>query len=204
MVLYTSSPPCGSVMAETKTTNQMEEKMKRLSLITVLALTLVATTAFARGRHGKRGFGGPGPNPVLAHAMLKDAGLSADQIAKIDKLHDAAQRKMIDLNHDLQLARLDMRKLLTPFKVNKPAVFKQLDKIDAIKSKLKKVHVGLRLDIRGVMTEQQWEKVRLMRAKMRAGRHGRARGPNGPGMGPGGAGGGMGPGAGMGAGGPDF
>ena len=165
--------------------NPMEAKMKRVSLIVVVVFSLVATTAFARGPRGKRGFGGPGPDPVLAHAALKDAGLSAKQLEQIDTLHDAAQRKTIDLRHDLDLARLEMRKLMSTYKVNKTAVMNQLDKIDGIKLRLKKIHVGLRLDIRKIMTEQQWEKVRLMRAKMRHGRRGMGEYGRGFGKGPG-------------------
>jgi Spy/CpxP family protein refolding chaperone len=117
-------------------------------------------------RHGfKRGFGGP--NPVVVKKFLKDAGCSDQQIRRIETLKDEVERKTLDIKHQVENARLDMKQLMQAENPDRAAIFKQIDKIGALRLQMKKARVGLMLDIRKELTPEQWEKLQAFKTEHR-------------------------------------
>ncbi len=88
-----------------------------------------------------------------------DLDLSAEQVQKVEKVRLKAQRKAIKLRADLKLARLDLRELLQSDHPNKTAIYKKLDQIGALRTKLEKTHIDARLEICNLLTPEQRAKL---------------------------------------------
>ena len=140
--------------------------MKRLISLLVVALLALPTMALA-GPGFKRGFkhGFKRMNPVIMKKVLKDAGCSDQQIRRIETLKDETERKTLDIKHEVEKARLDTKQLMQADNPDRAAIFKQIDKIGALRLKLKKAWVGMILDVRKELTPEQWEKVQLFKAE---------------------------------------
>jgi Spy/CpxP family protein refolding chaperone len=121
--------------------------------------------------HG-RGFGrGAGLG-----ALAKELNLSAAQKEKLAAVHDAHRRKAIAMRADLEVAQLDLHKLLRADTPDRRAIDAQIDRTTAMRGELHKARMGALLDARSVLTPQQREKLKELRAsrpRMRG--HGRHR-----------------------------
>ena len=152
--------------------------MKRLISILVVALLAVPTMAFA-GRGFKHGFGHGFKrlNPVMVKKVLKEAGASEQQIRRVQTLIDESKRKTLDLKHELEKGRMDIQQLMQADNPDRAAIFKQIDKVGALKLQMKKLWVGTILDVRKELTPEQWEKVQMFKAerKMKRRKHMRKR-----------------------------
>ena len=135
--------------------------MKRLITVVIL-LAFCSVPLVASARHG-RGFGKAGK--ILIKKALKEAGLSDQQIRRIEVLKSEADRAKIDIRADLEKGRLDFEQLLNVDSPNEAAVFKQLEKVHAIKLLLKKNHVKLMLQVRKEITPEQWQKLQELKAE---------------------------------------
>ena len=148
--------------------------MKRFISLMVVALLAMPTIALAgRGfkhgfkhgsKHGfKHGFGHM--NPVVVKKALQDAGCSDQQIRRIEILKNETERKTLDIRHEMEKARMDMKQMMQADNPDRVAIFKQLDKIAAVQLRLNKACVGLILDVRKEVTPEQWEKLQLLKAE---------------------------------------
>ena len=150
--------------------------MRRFISILVVALLALPTIALA-GPGFKRGFKhgfGPGGghgfnrlNPVMVKKVLKDAGASDQQVRRVQVLIDDTKSKTLDVKHELEKAHLDMQQLMQAENPDRAAIFKQIDKIGALKLQMKKLWVGTILDVRKELTPEQWEKVQMFKAERR-------------------------------------
>ena len=165
--------------------------MKTRTILIAALACLIALPALARpGRH--KGPGPRGPNPAVMEKTMKEAGLSDGQIRRIQNLHLETQRAQIDLRAELEKGRLEMQQLMQDYNVKESAVMAQVDKLAAIKVKIKKNELSLRLKVRKEMTQEQFDKFRslLMDKRQKFHRQHRGFGPGpqggpGPGFGPG-------------------
>ncbi len=153
--------------------------MKRISVIMLTAIALCLGPGVANA--------GKGP-PALKKKVMREIGLTDAQIKKIDDLTYKADREKLDVKHDVQKARLDLRHLMDSDKPSKSAVFSQVEKISALELKLKKNRVGLMLDVRALLKPEQWEKLQMFQAQRRFKHRERSmrqrKGGDGPGDGP--------------------
>ncbi len=136
----------------------------------------------------------PGPHMGMKKGMMKillkqKVGLSDKQIRSIEDLKYKADKERIDIDYKIKKGRLELERLMDEDKPDKARILKQVDKLGQLNTQLKKNRVGLMLDIRTLLTPQQWEKMeRLHREhrKMRRRKRMKRRGPMGPmGMDPG-------------------
>ena len=105
-------------------------------------------------RHG--GFG-----PMLA----RELDLTPQQIEKMKASHEAQQRKTIQGRADIQIARLDLRKLIEADKPDSRAIEAQIDRIAGLRAGLAKSRVAAMLDFRAALTPEQQKKLRELRDK---------------------------------------
>lgn len=123
----------------------------------------------------------------LARLDLTDA-----QRDRMRGIHEAQRRKDIQRHADLQLAAMDLRKLMRAEKADPMAVNAQIDKLSRLRADAMKSRFDTRQQALAVLTPEQLK--RLREGEPRGGGPGRGpggpdRGPGGPGRGPGGPGG---------------
>lgn len=151
--------------------------MKRALIIAVAALALLAAFAVAdpghRGRgsddmtcgmggrgmgHGADGFFGPG---MLLKAA-DEIGLDDGQKAKISQMAEQFGLERIDKTATLEKAELELRHM----RMNDAAdneILSQMDKVGKLKTEMQKMKFSHRQAIRGVLTEQQIDKLKEFR-----------------------------------------
>lgn len=102
------------------------------------------------------------PPEVIKHA-LRQAGLSTEQIKKIDEIFFAAEREKLELRHRLQQARLELSERLGAERPDRQAVMELAERIGRLETELRKNRLGLLLDIRAQMTPEQWAQIESRR-----------------------------------------
>ena len=133
----------------------------------------------------------PGPEMGMRKGMMKvmlkeKVGLNDKQIDAIQKLRYKADRARIDIEYQLKKEGLYLQELMDGDKPDKTKVLSQIDKLGTLNTQVKKNRIGLMLDIRALMTPQQWAKMEQLHREHRTmHRHRRIRrraGHRGPGV----------------------
>jgi Spy/CpxP family protein refolding chaperone len=148
-------------------------------------------------RDGNEGGGfhiGPGgmwwKNPMVVQRL----SLTADQTKKMDDIFQKSRLDLIDLKATVQKQEVMLEPLLSANPLDVPKAQAQIDKVADARASLEKADAKMLLDIRGVLTPDQWTKLRTRGSGgPGAGAPAPASAPGGPG-GPGGRGRGMRPG----------
>lgn len=139
------------------------------------------------GMRGHRGMGGPGGpgmgrgmrHPGMMFAMLD---LSDAQKAKMRDIHERAARTQIQTRADLQIARMDMAKLMRADNPDQSAINAQIDKMAQIRANMQKTRAGAMLEARAQLTPDQRKKMQAMHEQGPMMMHG-GMGQGHPGMG---------------------
>jgi len=92
--------------------------------------------------------------------MMKELDLSKEQREKIADLREKHERAAIRMRADLQTARLDLRRLARAEKPDRMAIGRQVDRIGQIRSEIEKARMMMVLDIRGLLTPEQQERMK--------------------------------------------
>ena len=104
---------------------------------------------------GMRGMQHAGMAMRLAALDLTDA-----QRAKMRDIHEAHARKAIQRRADMQLARMDLHKLMRAEKVDAAAVNAQIDKLARMRADAAKAAFDTHMQARAVLTPEQLKKLR--------------------------------------------
>ncbi len=122
------------------------------------------------GMRGMRGFGpggrmaGPGGMRMMHRQMMAEhLGLSDAQREKMRDIHERAQRGHIQARADIQIAKMDLHKLLCEDHVDRGAVDSQIDKIARLRTEQAHARMAAMLDAREVLTPDQRSKAKEMR-----------------------------------------
>lgn len=131
-----------------------------------------------KGMGGGRGMMGRGPGMGAGHGagmgMLAGLDLTDAQQEKVAAIHERAARQNVQARADLQIAQMDLGKLMHADKPDPRAIDAQIDKLATLRASMQKAHTATMLEVHGLLTPEQLKKVKSMR------------GPGGhPGMGPG-------------------
>ncbi|GEM_PF-1869496 len=94
-----------------------------------------------------------------------DLNLTDDQLAKIRDIRVEKRKKSVDLNADLEKAKIEMRELWDNGIPNQKAVDKKIDQISSIKAKIRKIAVASRIDELKVLTSEQLDKLNELKLK---------------------------------------
>ena len=98
----------------------------------------------------------------MRHGGMANLNLTEEQRTKMADIHDRSARRAIPIRSNLQIAELDLRKLLRADKPAKSAVDAQIDKIAKLRGDLQKSRMQAMLEARDILTPEQ-------RAKMHGG-----------------------------------
>ena len=116
------------------------------------------------GRQGGRGMRmRQGLGMRLAALDLTDA-----QREKLRDIHEAAARKSVQRRADIQLAHMDLRKLMRSETPSSAAVNAQIDKISKLQGDGMKARFDAMMQARAVLTPEQLKKLRAGPGAMRA------------------------------------
>ncbi|MBW2702948.1 MAG: periplasmic heavy metal sensor [Deltaproteobacteria bacterium] len=110
-----------------------------------------------------------GPHHMMKRVLIQLA-LSDTQMDEIEKLHFSAEREMIEIRHKLDQARLELEQAFEASEPDKKGLFALIERVEMLEVEKKKNRLGLMLDIRALMTLEQWKKLETMQ-KARKVRH---------------------------------
>ena len=110
-----------------------------------------------------------GPHHMMQR-VLSQLGLSGAQVEEIQKLHFSAEREMIEIRHELDQARLELEQAFEAREPDKAGIFALIEQVEKLEVQKKKNRLGLMLDIRALMTPEQWKQLEAMH-KARKVRH---------------------------------
>jgi Spy/CpxP family protein refolding chaperone len=108
--------------------------------------------------HGGRKFRARGP--MLMRMKLAQLNLTEAQRGKLRDLHEAHARKAVQRRADMQLARMDLAKLMRADKPEAGAVNAQIDKLTRLQSDGLKAAYETRMQARAVLTPEQLKQLR--------------------------------------------
>lgn len=100
------------------------------------------------------------------HARLAQLELTEAQRTKLRDLHESHARKAVQRRADLQLAQMDLRKLLRADRPEQGAINAQVDKITRLRAEGLKSAIDTRLQARAVLTPEQWKALHAPRRPM--------------------------------------
>jgi len=129
----------------------------------LVGLVVVATAgaAFAAGRER--------PRPRRDRAAIRqELGLSAEQESQLRSLRQETRKAAIQRRADLRLARLGLREALQAPSLDEGAVHAKAKQLADLRSAQFQANVETRLLLRKVLTPEQQEKLRTLRAERKA------------------------------------
>ena len=120
--------------------------------------------------HAHRGGHGPRGMMMRRGVAMRFAALDLTdaQREKLRDIHEAAARKGVQRRADIQLARMDLRKLMRAESPSASSVNAQIDKISRLEADGMKAHFDTFMQARAVLTPEQLKKLRSGPGEMRA------------------------------------
>lgn len=115
------------------------------------------------GRHpgnGRGMRGGPMGHGFGLHARWGALDLSDDQRSKLQALHETQARKAVQRRADMQLARIDLHKLMREDRPNMASVNSQIDKLARLHAEGLKARFETHMQARALLTPDQVKKLR--------------------------------------------
>ena len=163
--------------------------MKRLMFIPLtLAAALIATSALAQPGRAPHAPAGRQEHPRMAG--MEALNLTAEQKEKIHSIRTEAKKKSIDLRARQRIAQIELRELMAADTPDRGKIDAKVSEISKLHETMMRQHIDTALKIQQVLTPEQRQKAKELRAFARHGRHHRPEfrrhGPRFPrGMGPG-------------------
>jgi len=95
--------------------------------------------------------------------MAERLHLTDEQRTRIRDLHERQMRRGIQARADLQLARMDLHKLMRAPRPELTAINSQIDRMARMRADLAKSRVATMMESRAVLTPEQQKQMREMR-----------------------------------------
>jgi len=102
-------------------------------------------------------------NPRIAQQI----GLTADQQKKMDDIFQQNRLKLVDLSATLQKQELIMQPLMEAEQPDEGKILAQIDAIAQARAELEKNNARMLLEIRKVLTPDQWKKLKTIQPEDR-------------------------------------
>jgi len=115
------------------------------------------------GAPGRRGGMGRGMRGERMGMAMRALDLTSEQKKRMADIRDRQQRTAIRAQADMRIAALDLRKLMRADSPDRRAIESQIEKIGSMRTSMQKSRVGMMFDLRGVLTQEQKDKLKDMR-----------------------------------------
>ena len=140
----------------------MNKTLTAIAATTMFAM--MASPAMAEHGHGRgHGQGGFMMNPQMLERAAAKIGLDDNTLRLIkDKVY-TAKKQSIPLKAELETTELELRRALDSDAPDRATVMKLVDSVGTLKTQLTKVKLGVMLDIKGMLTQEQIGKLKAMR-----------------------------------------
>lgn len=158
----------------------MKKAMILCAVMSLVAATAMAWDGDACGRGGPdprgggpgmKGFGPPGgglDRLVRDTEAAKSLGVTDEQLSQVREIAYQSEILQVKNRADLEVAQMELRRLLESAKPTEEAVGKAVDKISALEAQMQKARIGEMLKIRGILGEEMIAKLRdSMREQLR-------------------------------------
>ncbi|MGA7524902.1 MAG: Spy/CpxP family protein refolding chaperone [Acidobacteriaceae bacterium] len=161
--------------------------------VAALAGVLSCGLAFAQGPdgpgrggpdgHGGPGFEGPAPMEHMFHDghfgrwwndphLAQQIGLTDQQKHQMDQIFLQHRLNLIDLNANLEKQEVLFGPMISADQPDETKILAQIDAIAQARADLEKANARMLFDLRKVLTPEQWQKLKAMRAERREGMRG--------------------------------
>ena len=90
---------------------------------------------------------------------LKGLDLTPEQQRKVKDIHERLQRKHIQADADMRLARMDLQKLLHSDSPERAKIEAQIDRVADMEAAMQKAHVATHLEMRALLTPEQLKRL---------------------------------------------
>lgn len=110
--------------------------------------------------------------------VLETVDLSDEQIQRIEAISDESMRRIIRLEADFRIARMDLENLLDQIdqqKLDLQELENQIDLVNKTRGELEKERIMMLARIRNVLSKDAIEKLKGIRGQFRKGRGGKGR-----------------------------
>ncbi|MEA1928781.1 MAG: Spy/CpxP family protein refolding chaperone, partial [Candidatus Auribacterota bacterium] len=123
----------------------------------------IASYSIARPGSGNWGGGGQGFTFWKTEEIVEELSLTPDQIQGLDEIEYTYQEKSIDPETRMKKARLELDHLLSQETFSEEEIGRLVDEITAGSTERIKLGLNKQIAIRGVLTSEQWSRIRQMR-----------------------------------------
>ncbi len=125
----------------------------------IIALPLLAAAALIAGAAPAQMPDVPPGKWWKRPAIVKELSLTAEQQGKLDEILAKNRRDFIDLKAEVERKELDVEDLMAKKDSDPKRVSVAIDALEQSRAKLRKAASLMVLDMRGVLTAEQWKKV---------------------------------------------
>lgn len=141
-----------------------------IAALAIAGAALVATAQAGTGR-GK-GWHGEGPNPAV---LKQELGLTDEQAAQVQKLHQERRTQAIRRRADIQIARIELEQALEAATIDEKVVAAKVQTLTQLQADAVKARVDQRLAVAKLLTPEQRQKMKELRQEHRGRRGGERR-----------------------------
>jgi Spy/CpxP family protein refolding chaperone len=106
-----------------------------------------------------------GEHPGMFLGMEKELGLSDEQVSKLKDMRMKREKQAIQDRAELDIMELELRDLMSEDEIDLKAVDGKIDKISALKGKIRKDGIHAMVDAKKVLTAEQRKKLREMKGR---------------------------------------
>lgn len=157
---------------------------RRRSLLFSLALLMGAAFALPGQALARKGDRGAKLNLRMLERAADRLGLDDATLKQIEDRVYEAEKRGIELKSQLELAKLELRRVLDQDAPDKAAAMKRIEDVGRLETALRKHQMGLMIDVKTMLTPDQRKMLRTLTRRgergKRRGHRGRRGGPDGP------------------------
>lgn len=100
--------------------------------------------------------------------VVEQLGLQPDQQERLDEIFSKNRRAFIDLRAEVERRQLDLEELLAKRDADPKRVAAASEALEQARARLGKARTMLVVEMRGVLTDQQWQKILEARDRWKA------------------------------------
>ncbi|HEV3486580.1 MAG TPA: periplasmic heavy metal sensor [Vicinamibacterales bacterium] len=100
--------------------------------------------------------------------VIEQLGLTTEQQDRLDEIFRAAANGLIDAKGDVEKVQIALRAELDRPQMRRPEVLRLVSQLNDARGRLFEREVTMLVDMRAVLTEQQWRRMRDQLDRMRA------------------------------------